>query len=374
MIQINTKQLASSRTAYRFFFVCLFLLLQTGHSKPVYLQNGRSIEATKVEVEGDTLIVHFEGGSMGIAKEKLAPATRLEYFGPPPQQIAVQPMSPLHQSSLQRLAPPVAKAPDTPPPQIPPEPSRITVSPPTTTTAPPPGSSLPPKWSDLHIGNFADEWGRKMPFRLFIPTGPRMAKSCALILSLHGIGEAGTDNERQLKIQPQVLNLITPAWQAKQPAFLLAPQHPKGERWADENMTDLSPSASIALEILNEVIHTYPSIDPNRIYITGYSSGGAGTFDIVWKTPGKFAAAVPTSSAWLPANIRKDNLIPLWVVIAKGDKGLVEALPLVTDKIKNLGGAPRVTLVDGGHGEGWKKAYSNQELITWLYQQRRAGP
>lgn len=82
---------------------------------------------------------------------------------------------------------------------------------------------------------------------------------------------------------------------------------------------------------------------------------------------------MPTSSAWLPANIRRDNLLPLWVVVAKGDKKLVEALVPVTDKIKSVGGTARVTLVDGGHGEGWKKAYSNQELIAWLYQQRRAG-
>lgn len=257
-----------------------------------------------------------------------------------------------------------------PPPEPPsPPPLRITLAPPEN-PKPPRGSDAPPDEANLHTGHYADEWGRTLPFRLFVPTMPRAPASCPLIVYLHALEGRGSDNRAHIVDAPDFLHLVSPRWQKKHHAFLVAPQMPEHDYWADDNAEDPSPAGALVLEIIDQLIQQYPAIDRRRIYLTGHSAGGAGTLDLAWKNPGRFAAAVPIASAWYPMNIRRETLLPIWFVVAEEDAPIRSAQSPVLAKIREHGGHAHVTTVTGPRPQSWIQGYRDPALISWLYQQR----
>jgi len=117
-----------------------------------------------------------------------------------------------------------------------------------------------------------------------------------LAIFLHGSGERGDDNEAQLKWG--VMNFASSQNMKMHPSIVIAPQCPKNMSWGNFSKEDwsLQPSPTkpmkLLMELINESIKNLP-VDINRIYITGLSMGGFGTFDAISRYPDLFAAAVP---------------------------------------------------------------------------------
>jgi glyoxylase-like metal-dependent hydrolase (beta-lactamase superfamily II)/poly(3-hydroxybutyrate) depolymerase len=137
---------------------------------------------------------------------------------------------------------------------------------------------------------FQDKSGNILPYRYFEPSSQNSAATkYPVILYLHGENEFGTDNEAQLTTTECATIWVEPDHLARNPAYVLAPQAPRGTDWTEE------PVYSNVLTLLSQFIESHSNIDSKRIYIVGFSSGGTGVWNMILKNPTLFAAAMPIS-------------------------------------------------------------------------------
>jgi predicted peptidase len=201
-----------------------------------------------------------------------------------------------------------------------------------------------------------------LKYLLFIPDAYREGESkrWPLIMYLHGGSRRGDDIE---KLREPGCGLTALLEKNKSfPFITLSPQCLDGEYWTDTE-------ALIAL--LDEVEKTY-AVDPARVYLTGHSMGGFGTWYLAYKHPERFAAIAPMSApftvtAW--ATRLKD--MPIWafhgakdsLVPIGGDQELIEAL-------KALGNIVRFTVLPL-RDHDILDVYENQELYSWFLEHVR---
>lgn len=184
-------------------------------------------------------------------------------------------------------------------------------------------------------------------------------KGWPLVLFLHGAGERGDDLERVRTWGPP--RMIAAGRQL--PCIVLAPQCPQGRWW--------EPSGLLAL--LDHVVER-EAVDPDRIIVTGLSMGGYGTLDLVATAPGRFAAAVPICGGFPKPLLLAPALarVPLWVFHGTDDRivPLSESVRVV-EAVRAAGGSARLTAYEGVGHDSWRQAYADEELWTWMLQQRR---
>lgn len=179
-----------------------------------------------------------------------------------------------------------------------------------------------------------------------------------LLLFLHGAGERGDDLEL-VKVHgpPKMI-----AQGEDFPFVVISPQCPEGVWWSIETLHAL----------INEVVETH-RIDMSRIYVTGLSMGGYGSWGLAYTYPDLFAAAVPICGGGEPEKAPLMKEIPTWVFHGAKD----EAVPLersqeMVDALEEAGGNVRFTIYpDAGHVGAWGNAYGDPELWEWLVKQRR---
>ena len=196
-----------------------------------------------------------------------------------------------------------------------------------------------------------------------------------LVIFLHGAGEVGNDNEAQLKWGVQ--NFASDQNMKLHPSIVIAPQCPVNMEWDNFNYEDMklkpSPTKTMALliELINQSIKDLP-VDANRIYITGLSSGGFGTFDAIMRYPKLFAAAVPVCGSGDPSKASTIAHIPIWifqgaiddVVDPKYSHDMIEALT-------KAGANPGYTQYPEVGHFAWLAAYSDPMMMEWLFRQRK---
>jgi predicted peptidase len=207
----------------------------------------------------------------------------------------------------------------------------------------------------------------QIEFLLYIPDkyGKDPQQKWPLMLFLHGMGERGSDLEL-LKRQPLPKTLDT---LKDFPFIVISPQLPLTKiEWND--MID-------PLAILLDQIETKYSIDTQRIYLTGLSMGGFGTWNFALRYPKRFAAIVPIAggikyqSTEIPQNICDIKNLPIWAFHGAKDA----AVPAwqsenLVNALRACGSDVRFTLYpDADHVESWLQAYANPELYTWLLAQ-----
>lgn len=219
-----------------------------------------------------------------------------------------------------------------------------------------------------------DEGGTyPMPYRLFTPPGADDApESFPLVLFLHGAGERGEDNFYQ--VANNINGLINATQGDDYAAFLLAPQmtdFPFAGGWNANSPFDRT------MEILDHVLAHYP-IDPDRIYLTGLSMGGYGTFHYLAAFPDLFAAGVPLAGGGSTSTAPLFYDVPLWVfhgtldtvVSVNNSRNMVNALI-------NAGGSPLYTEIPTGGHDIWHSVYADAQigqygLYDWLFAQSKS--
>lgn len=225
-----------------------------------------------------------------------------------------------------------------------------------------------------------------MPYRLYIPENYDPNMPYPLVLFLHGGGERGNDNEKHLMGSDGAIIWATPEVQKKHPSFVLAPQsshHANGgfaltrdEKHPDKielsRVFQVSEDLLLAHEILMHVIEKY-HIDQNRLYITGLSQGGFGTYNLNMLYPDLFAAMVPIAGGGDP---KKAELLvnkPIWNFHAEDDDIIsVVYSRKVIQSIKQAGGKPTYTEYPAHNGykhASWIPAYQNRDMVDWVFQQ-----
>ncbi len=224
---------------------------------------------------------------------------------------------------------------------------------------------------------FIPKPGDTLNYRFLSPQNFDPLKKYPVVLFLHGAGERGNDNEMQLS--NGVKNFASPENYEKYQAFVVAPQCAEKYRWVETDwklpshiMPD-TPSLYMAktMKLLDSLCKlTY--IDTNRIYITGLSMGGFGTWDAISRWPNKFAAAVPLCGGADTAKASLIKNIPLWVFHGALDKVVltIRSRNMVA-ALKKAGGNPIYTeYPDLAHGI-WAKTYANPKLYEWLFKQSK---
>jgi predicted peptidase len=227
---------------------------------------------------------------------------------------------------------------------------------------------------------YDDGAGHAMKYRLFIPKGYADTTTYPLTVFLHGSGECGDDNASQL-INNGPGALSHPATQEKHPSFVLCPQCPKGGQWGYYR-GDTAPADTMVAIV--RALQKEFRIDPDRIYVTGLSLGGMGTWYAIAEHPDLFAAAVPVCGAGDVSRVDRIRSIPVWAFHGNADKAVPIAGPLrpnmskdiVGDRdliqaLKNAGGNARITEYENQGHNVWGAAYTDPGLVPWLFAQVR---
>lgn len=223
--------------------------------------------------------------------------------------------------------------------------------------------------------------GHVLPYRFHKPSNIEAGKKYPLVLFLHGAGERGGDNRLQF------LRFTTAPFWEKYACYVLAPQcparppgGPDGESvWvqtgfgAPSHTMKATPSwpLGLSMELLDKIIADN-NIDPSRIYITGLSMGGYGTWEILQREQQKFAAAMPVCGGADSSFASKLNHVPLWVFHGSDDTTVPPGRSRdMVNKIIQYGGKPIYTEFPGvGHG-AWAVTYNDQKVWDWLFAQHR---
>jgi predicted peptidase len=187
-----------------------------------------------------------------------------------------------------------------------------------------------------------------------------------LILFLHGSGERGSDLEL-LKNQPLPKTLDQ---QKEFPFIVLSPQLPL----AMVNWSGLIDPLEV---LVNQVQATY-SVDTRRVYLTGLSLGGFGTWEFALRYPRRFAAIVPIAGGYrfqssaIPENICDLKDLPVYVFHGARDINVMPSQSKdLVDALRACGGNVTFTLYpDADHAASWTRAYTDPKLYRWLLEQR----
>jgi predicted peptidase len=224
---------------------------------------------------------------------------------------------------------------------------------------------------------FVNEHSDKMNYRLLSPDYDTIRKY-PLVVFLHGSGESGNDNEAQLKWG--VMNFATDQAMVLHPAFVLVPQCPAGQSWSvfdDQKATGLQLTAAptkpfeILMELIHDLVKKNP-IDTSRIYITGLSMGGFGTFEAIERYPYMFAAAVPVCGGGDVSKAASIAHVPIWIFEGSEDAGVDPRLSMdMAEALIKAGGHPGITLYPEVGHFSWLAAYTDPLMIEWLFRQHR---
>ncbi len=220
--------------------------------------------------------------------------------------------------------------------------------------------------------------GDTLKYRQLFPDADTMRRY-PLVIFLHGAGERGNDNEAQLKWGVQ--NFASDQNMKLHPAFVIAPQCPLNIGWSNfANRTkpadlSLQAAASKPMELLMELIHQfirkYP-VDSNRIYITGLSMGGYGTFDALERYPNLFAAAVPVCGGGDLSKASVIAHIPIWIFHGSEDPAVNPIFSLnMAEALNKAGAHPGLTIYPETGHFSWIAAYSDPMMMEWLFRQHK---
>ena len=224
-------------------------------------------------------------------------------------------------------------------------------------------------------GDYKDE---AFHYRLLSPAKIEPGKKYPVVLFLHGAGERGDDNKLQLLYLPE--QMAQPEWREKYPCILIAPQCREDKRWVEVDWSAKShqqpkepgDQMKVAMAILDNVLKAMPA-DPDRVYLTGLSMGGYGTWDAAARYEGRFAAAAPICGGGDEAMAKALVDLPIWAFHGDQDGAVpVERSRKMIAAIEKAGGHPKYTELAGVGHNSWTPAYSDPKgLLPWLFEQRR---
>ena len=215
---------------------------------------------------------------------------------------------------------------------------------------------------------YTNTLGGRLPYRLWVPTNHLTDGPLPLVLFLHGAGERGTDNLLQLTGQPHALSFVSYQNQEAYPCFFVAPQCPANSSWTV--MTNLENVGGMMSNLLAQY-----SIDLDRVYVTGLSLGGYGSWALLAEAPDAFAAAVPICGGLVfdSAFIKKET--PIWDFHSADDPTVAVANSRTNiAALRERGGTPIYTEYASAGHFSWVPAYSSQAMIDWMMAQRRGEP
>jgi predicted peptidase len=217
---------------------------------------------------------------------------------------------------------------------------------------------------------FKDSSGTEHKYVLFVPHNYTKDKPTPTILFLHGAGETKQKEGAKTKGTPKmpVEVGIGPAIKKREKTFPFLTIIPQAPRFGWGAGSD---GAKMALAIL-EVVEKEYNVDAKRVYLTGLSMGGMGTWSLAMAMPDKWAAIVPICGRGDTKSADKIKGLPCWAFHGDADTAVnVSGSRDMIAAIKKAGGDPKYTEYPGVGHNSWDKAYDTDELYEWLLKQSK---
>lgn len=203
----------------------------------------------------------------------------------------------------------------------------------------------------------------------------------AILVFLHGVGERGEENLAQNRLAvPEIVRNIRAN---RRKVVLLAPQCPSSEFWAPLRRNgkavgkDTHPGSALARipALVREKIAEFRA-DPNRVYVTGLSMGGHGTWEIARRNPELFAAAIPICGGGDPAWAESLKNMPLRIYQGADDELVPATLSRAMHEALKKAGCVDVGYTEyaGVGHNSWDPAYEDPETLDWLFRQKKSEP
>ena len=200
-----------------------------------------------------------------------------------------------------------------------------------------------------------------LKYLLYLPKeyGKEADKKWPVMVFLHGSGERGSDLEKVKAHGPPKLIAAGKEF----PFVVVSPQAPLGGKgWDVETLNGM----------LDEVMQKY-SVDTTRVYLTGLSMGGGGTWTWATSNPERFAAIAPICGFGSPLSTRRLKSVPAWVFHGEKDPTVpVNESHIMVDAMKAAGGDVKLTLYPEAGHDSWTETYNNPELYTWFLSHTRS--
>jgi predicted peptidase len=212
--------------------------------------------------------------------------------------------------------------------------------------------------------------GHDSPYVVFVPHDYDGTKEVPVILFLHGSGETKGDKSNKMPVEVGIGTAIKKR-EKTFPFLTIIPRAEMGANGRGRTWGVNSDNANRALAMLDAVTKEYKT-DPKKVYLTGLSMGGMGTWSIATAHPDMFAAIVPICGRGNPKQAEKLKDLPIWAFHGDADKSVnVSGSRDMIAAIKKAGGHPKFTEYPGVGHNSWDKAYGTDEMYVWLLKQSK---
>jgi predicted peptidase len=226
--------------------------------------------------------------------------------------------------------------------------------------------------------------GNTLPYRLLYPDNYDKTKKYPLILLLHGGGERGNDNEKQLTHGAKLF--LKDENRKAFPAIILIPQCPEDSYWAAVNIDRTTQPFKISFDYTappqwplvaaNELVKKIANeeaVDKSRIYISGLSMGAMGTFESVYRYPDLYAAALPICGGGDTKVIDKRvKKTAFWIFHGADDSVVdVKLSREMLTKLKSLKAENKYTEYPGVNHNSWDNAFAEPEFLSWMFAHKK---
>ncbi|MCE9608133.1 MAG: dienelactone hydrolase family protein [Planctomycetia bacterium] len=196
----------------------------------------------------------------------------------------------------------------------------------------------------------------QMDYLLYLPKEYDKQKAWPVVLFLHGAGERGADLEMVKKHGPPKLIAAGKDF----PFIVVSPQCPKGMLWEP-----------IELMALLDDIESKYHVDPDRVYVTGLSMGGFGSWRLAAYKPSRFAAIAPICGGGETYWAKQIVQIPTWAFHGAKDTAVsLERSQQMIDALKKVGGEPKLTIYPDAAHDSWTMTYDDPKFYEWLLAQK----
>lgn len=226
--------------------------------------------------------------------------------------------------------------------------------------------------------------GDTLPYRILYPDNYQADKKYPVLFFLHGAGERGNDNLKQLTHGSSLF--LRDSVRHSYPAIVIFPQCSADSYWSNVTIrvNELGkrefffkkggkPTKAMALlHKLIQQVRKEEHTDQNRMYIGGLSMGAMGTFEALRRNRKLFAAAFAICGADLPVNARKYSHVPLWIFHGeKDDIVLPENSIRIVNELQKHGADPQFNLYPNDNHNSWDSAFAEPALLYWLFSHQK---
>lgn len=223
-----------------------------------------------------------------------------------------------------------------------------------------------------------------MPYRILLPLNFDATKTYPVVFFLHGSGERGNDNEKQLVHGAKIF--LKEDIRKNFPAIVVFPQCSSSGYWSNvlrsfdaskkigyTFLTEGEPTRDMQLLqlLLENILDGYP-VNKGQVYVGGLSMGGMGTYELVRRNPGMFAAAFPICGGANPATASVMKRVSWWIFHGAKDD---EVYPAFSEKMfaafKKEHTNVQLTLYPEANHNSWDATFAEPGLLSWLFAQHK---